>query len=398
MLRRSGLDSKVRGVPSHLNPVSKGLDEDLFLLHFNYRAYRRAGGDRMPGMRREEKPVFLGWDFFDFSQRFHRGTGERGLSRKYVIADDFMGIDAEPLDLAPFEVDPRSPHANWQRVLMPVVAAEGLGDYLVVNSFDKAGMTVGFIQMAAHTPNDLIPMMRHLIGSERLRSDEYANPERWFPELGLTAEGKLGYRVRPGGELVSIEEPTVRSNGNEGFRRSPWWAGYYREDFVRFCNPDVKVIDDEELHFAARWLMWSLSPKMREEQLEPVKENVVWTLQQLKQPGRKISGAAMAICVVLLHWNDGAESQKRVKRLLQERMMYREFLSLESREGDASAVRYQGTLIAKQKPWFRMTIPERKVLNRRIGIVRELFEREPRLLRELLELEFDFDTGELRKK
>ena len=307
-LRQSGRDRKERGVSTRNNPCLKGVDEDIFLLHFDSGESLKAGGPPISKLAGKPKPVFLGWDFYDFSKRFRRWTGERGLSRQYVIAKEFGGIEAEPLEVPPFHIDPASPRADLQRFLMPVVAAEGSGDYLVIDSFDRAGMTVGFAQMAAHTPDDLIELMKRLLRDETLRGDAYADPRRWFPELGLTAGGKLGYRTGRDSKaaLASLEECTRHRNSNEGFRPPPG-CPYYREDFVRFCNPNLKVIDDAELHFAARWMMWSLSPKMRAAQLAPSVDNVIRSLRGIESFNPTLRADAAAIAAVILYWNNGPE-------------------------------------------------------------------------------------------
>lgn len=373
--------------------MAKGLDENLYFLKFDYDEYRRIGGPPIPEMETDAtRPVFLGWDYYDFSTRLHRWTGERGFSRKYVIPGEFTGLDAVPLEIPLFEVDPASPLSDWQRFLMPVVTAEGGGDYTVINAFDKAGMTVGFIQMSAHTPDDMIPLMRELIGCEKLKGDPYADPERWFPELAITGDGKLGYRKSPG-EIVSLEEVTARTNPNDGF--APGRA-YFREDFVRFCNPDPKKVNQAELQFAARWLMWSMSPKMREAQIPPSRESVVRTLRKLKDVPPVINAADAAIAAVLLHWSDGAESLTRVARLLNTDSPVDAFLSLESREGEPGAESIYGKMLSKQKPWFRVSESERQIVNRRVESVRLLFESDPDLLVRLRRLSYNLETGELR--
>lgn len=399
-LRESGRLRKERGVPSKDNPMLRGIHEDLFLLHFDYDAYRKAGGPRIPGLEKDkDKPVFLGWDFHDFSKRYNRWTGECGLSRKFIIPSEFSGIRAEPLNVKTFHVDPSSSEADWQRFLLPVVTAEGMGDYMIVNSFDRGGMTVGFIQMAAHTPNDLIPMMKHLIGNERLRKDKYADPRRWFPELGITEDGELGYRrVGSKGDFISLESPTARRNSNEGFRAVPAWASWYREDFVRFCNPDCTEINRAELHFAARWLMWSMSPKMRAAQLRPSKDNVIRTLIKLEVT-KPVTAADAAVAAVILHWNDSREYRARVQQLLARENPVDSFLALESKPGKPDAIEKYGKYLCKDADWFRgATDAERQIMNNRIGSVRLVFEENPGLRRRLANLRFDFETGELRPK
>lgn len=369
-LRESGRVGLSKGMRSKDNSTFKGKDENVYLLHFDYFDYRKNGGPLIKELEfTPNRPVFLGWDYHDFSTRFRRWTGERGLSRKYVIPTEFSGNDAVPLDVPSFCVDPRCPGADWQRFLMPVVTAEGEGDYMVINGFDRAGMTVGFIQLAAHTPDDMIPLMRHLISCKELQSDSYANPMRWFPELGLTHDGKLGYRKD--GRVVSLEECTKHRNSNEGFRS---WA-YFREDFVRFCNPSVKEVNRAELEFAARWLMWSMSPKMRYAQLEPSKNNVVRTLMSLQGAPPKTSGADAAIAAVILHWRNGKEYQKLVSGLLKQKSPVKTFL--------------------KESWWIKGSSSDRKLLKQRVAAVRKLNERDPSVLARLSSLKFDFRTGRL---
>lgn len=398
-LRESGRERKANGVPTRQNPCLKGVDEDLFLLHFDYADYLKAGGPPIPGMEEHPKPVFLGWDFYDFAARYRRWTGERGLYRQYVIADQFGGIDAEPLRVPLFRVEPSSPASDRQRLLMPMVAAEGSGDFMVLNAFDRAGMTAGFSQMAAHTPDDLVEMMKHLIQDETLRADSYADPRRWFPELAVTTDGRLSYRASPEqtGEPCSLEACTAVRNSNEGFHRSPGWA-YYREDFVRFCNPDLKVIDQAELHFAARWLMWSLSPKMRAAQVEPTCRNVERTLRKLALPQAEIRADAAAVASVILFWNDGIDYRKRVAKLLAQPDPVAAFLSLESRDGDPKAAMCGKELICHAPSWFQVPERDRQVLNRRVESVRLLFEQDPSILARLRQLTYSFADGGLAER
>jgi len=394
-LRESGRIAQANGAKSRDNTTYKGKDESLYLLHFDYADYLKHGG---APIREKEidpaRPIFLGWDYHDFSTRFRRKTGERGFSRKFIIAAEFSGMNSIPLDVPSFGVNPRSPDADWQRFLLPLVTAEGCGDYMVINGFDKAGMTVGFSQMAAHTPNDLIAMLRQILQSEALKKDPYANPQRWFPELGITGDGKLG--CRKGASVISLEECTKYRNKNEGFLKPPGWC-YYREDFVRFCNPSVKEINRAELQFAARWLMWSMSATMRHAQLDPVRNNVVGTLLTLENPPARVSGADAAIAAVILHWRNGEVYRKIVSRLLREPSPLATFLALETRPGEPGAKMIDGGLLSKETSWFRATASDRKIINQRIVAVRTLFESDPALLERLRALKFDFRTGTLTR-
>jgi hypothetical protein len=349
-------------------------------------------------MEKTPRPVFLGWDFYDFSKRFHRWTGERGFSRQYVIAKEFGGIDAEPLDVPPFQIDPGSAQSDLQQFLMPLVAAEGAGDYLVIDAFDRAGMTAGFAQMAGHTPDDLIELMKQLIQDKTLQSDPYADPHRWFPELGVTTDGRLSYRTskEPDAILASLEECTRYRSSNEGFHRPPSWA-YYREDFVRFCNPDLRIVDEAELQFAARWLMWSLSPKMRAAQLGPTLANVVQCLRKIEGGRATLRADAAAIAAVILYWNGGVDYCKNVQKLLSQAEPVAAFFSLESREGDPKASMCDGDLICHSPSWFHIPEGDRQVLNRRIESVRLLCEADPHLLPRLRQMTYRFESGTLQE-
>jgi len=104
-----------------------------------------------------------------------------------------------------------------------------------------------------------------------------------------------------------------------------------------------------------------------------------------------------AIAAVLLHWADGAESLKRVTRLLRTNSPVDAFLSLESKEGDPDAESTYGKMLSKQKSWFQVGESERQILNWRVEAVRLLFARDPELLKRLRRLTYDFSTGELRE-
>ena len=155
-------------------------------------------------------------------------------------------------------------------------------------------------------------------------------------------------------------------------------------------------MNQAELQFAARWLMWSMSPKMRAAQLAPSKDNVIRTLHKLKNVPRTVSAADAAIAAVILHWNDGGESLKRVSRLLNQPSPLDAFFSLESIEGHPDAESTYGKMLSKQKSWFSLSESDRQIMNQRVEAVRLLFEKDPGLLSRLRSLRFDFETGDLR--
>ena len=130
----------------------------------------------------------------------------------------------------------------------------------------------------------------------------------------------------------------------------------------------------------------------------PSRENVVRTLQQLKDVPRTVSAADAAIASVILHWSDGSNSLKQVSKLLNLSSPVTAFLSLESKQGDPDADSENGTFLSKQKPWFQIPESGRGILNQRVEAVRLLFESQPELLTRLRELKFNFATGELTEE
>ncbi|MBC7987848.1 MAG: hypothetical protein H7X93_14445 [Sphingomonadaceae bacterium] len=82
-------------------------------------------------------PVYLGY-FFDYS-----GYGEphpRGLARTPSAA---RGLPFVPADWTQF--------GAWPELLYPTAWSESNADFAVLNAWDRAAMTFGFIQLAAHT-------------------------------------------------------------------------------------------------------------------------------------------------------------------------------------------------------------------------------------------------------
>lgn len=197
-----------------------------------------------------QPPLYLG----RFTQYDGYATGPtRGLSRNAAAKP---GIAFDPGDWTEF--------GFWPELLFPTAMAESAAQFCVINAYDRAAITLGFIQLAAHTGEDLLPSFRLLW---RELPDEAA---QWFPELRLV-EGALCF-VK-GNKFRSLERPSKPHDG--GFS-----AHYYRGDLMAFFNPDRyhndgKPIDPAELHASARWLAWTLtSPRMRRLQVLSAIDNM----------------------------------------------------------------------------------------------------------------------------
>lgn len=170
--------------------------------------------------------------------------------------------------------DWRNDFGLWPELIYPTSWAESNANFLVVNAWDVAAITFGFIQLAAHTADDLIPFFKRLI---RNLPEE---TRQWFPELALV-DGALCYRKD--GQIKMLENARRPTDGARS-------ASYYRGDFMEFFNPNRRMVDKEELHAAARWIEWTRrSVAMRREQVASSIENMKSSLailhRELKRSG-----------------------------------------------------------------------------------------------------------------
>lgn len=120
-------------------------------------------------------------------------------------------------------------HGPWAHFIWPTAIGESKGYYACINTYDRARFTIGFSQLAAHTPNEnLILLMRRLL----------ARPDatRYFPDLVLVG-GKVHQRVSPT-ETKDLEKAT---------------DGELRR-FMAYLNPDLSEVDNAEALAGARMI------------------------------------------------------------------------------------------------------------------------------------------------
>lgn len=208
----------------------------------------------------EAKPVYLGY-FYAYNGYPEGPT--RGLAR---TSGAKPGLPFKPEDW-------KEQFGYWPELIFPTAWAESNASFTVINAWDRAAMTFGFIQLAAHTGDDFLPFFRRLFGELPLEA------KRWFPELGVV-DDQLCFLE--GDEYKSLENKVPPYDGGFG-------ASYYRGDLMAFFNPDRyhakdKKPDPEELHAAGRWLAWTFaSPKMRELQVAASIDNIKNSLMKLHQ-------------------------------------------------------------------------------------------------------------------
>jgi hypothetical protein len=115
-----------------------------------------------------------------------------------------------------------------------ISAGESSGYFNRLNTYDRAAFTLGFFQLAAHTPNDnLVLLFRRAVGE---------NPafRALFPDLKLV-DGVLHRDL--GSHTVSLEKKYPRpGHPNEKNLK----------DFMAYLNADGENVDDTELSTSAR--------------------------------------------------------------------------------------------------------------------------------------------------
>ena len=193
----------------------------------------------------------------------------------------------------PFDPSDWTEFGRWPELLFPTAWAESNANFLVINAWDRAAMTFGFIQLAAHTGDDFLPFFRRLITELPKES------KQWFPELAVI-DGRLCF-VK-GNEYRSLENPGPPPDGG-------YSAGYYHGDLMGYFNPDRyhnanPKPDPEELHAAARWLIFTMtSQDMRRLQ-------VLGSIDNLKASLGKLHSAMLRDSKVSLKFPKGVDGMR----------------------------------------------------------------------------------------
>ena len=154
----------------------------------------------------------------------------RGLSRSSTLLK-YDRFDAEQIIGA------------WAHFMWPSVMAESNGRYISINAWDRAHLTWGFYQLAAHTARDnLILLMRELV--------QLPSAARYFPDLTLL-NGKVARQTDAG--PVSLEREEEVDVGS--------WTETQIPDFMAYLNPSSYRVDEGEVLTAAKFATWALNDK-----------------------------------------------------------------------------------------------------------------------------------------
>jgi hypothetical protein len=145
---------------------------------------------------------------------------------------DFEGLFNVPRKELPKLIyratDFRGMYRFWADFIEPTSKCEG-GNFLTLNTYDRAKFTWGFGQFGAHIPDgDFVFFFRDMIG--RPENADY------FPDLGLK-DGRIA--KISGGNTIPIESATST------------------EPLMDYLNPTTTAIEDSEVISAAKLIHWT---------------------------------------------------------------------------------------------------------------------------------------------
>lgn len=177
----------------------------------------------------------------DGGARFYVGRRVRftsgGVTRRGLLNND----DPGPAVYQPAPYVERFGH--WAYLIHPTAMAESRGRFGILNTYDRARFTFGFLQFAAHVQDgDFVRFFRALLADEGER-------RRYFPDLELSATTGRIMRRTSGG-LLPLETAASTS------------------ELMRYLNPSDADVEEREVLQAAKFIHWCAnSARHREEQV-----------------------------------------------------------------------------------------------------------------------------------
>jgi len=149
---------------------------------------------------------------------------------------DFEGLFNVPSRFLPrllyAAADVRDLYGFWADFIAPTAKCEG-GNFLTLNTYDRARFTWGFGQFGAHVPDgDFIGFFHDML--MRPEAQDY------FPDLRLTA-GRITKAVN--GQPVALESATTTA------------------PLMAYLNPTMTAVEDSEVIAAAKLIHWTTTVK-----------------------------------------------------------------------------------------------------------------------------------------
>lgn len=190
-------------------------------------------------------------------------------------------------------------HGHWANLLELSGHCESGNRFNMVNTYDTAKFTFGFVQMAAHTPDENLIRFFHRLSALPGFAD-------YFPDL-LMQGGRL-HRRDGSGRLSNLE--LISPTGPNRRRQI--------QPFMDYLNPKSAAPDPQEVLQAARLVHWAnTSAQMRTLQVTQASETLQQKLGSVYARWYDLDGRADTLCALVadIH-HQGRASRAKVAAAL----------------------------------------------------------------------------------
>ena len=213
-----------------------------------------------------------------FSSRADGGAaffvGSQTSYHDRTSGDDFEGLYNVPRRELPKLLykasDYRGMYKFWADFIEPTSKCEG-GNFLTLNTYDRARFTWGFAQFGAHVPDgDFVHFFRDMIGRP-----ECSN---YFPDLAVR-DGRV-VKIS-GGNVVALESATSTAR------------------LMDYLNPSMAAVEDSEVICAAKLIHWTTSVQQARELQVMHMVGVFKRLMKDCDARLNLDGRSADICVVI---------------------------------------------------------------------------------------------------
>ena len=248
------------------------------------------------------------WVFMDTDAGVRRYLGGEASLQGFRGLARLRGFNDENAPIYDFS-DWVEAYGPWAALIEPTGEGESHNSFSCLNSYDRAGFTFGFFQLAAHTPKDnLILLFRELLQLPRASF--------YFPDLTLN-DGEVFKRVED--DLRPLEGARDRT---DGYNR-PGEQGA----FMEYLNDDMKNVDAAERCAAAALIHWSVHDEAhRRAQVDVAvrlaKKKVARIADRVERNGVSLNGRTMpevAMALDIVHnGRGGRTTYSKIARALDE--------------------------------------------------------------------------------